>query len=464
MVCPAKGCIGRYGGCGGATIGLLHRRALEGPLQRLVQPGSRSLVFLLRNAALFVFHFELKHFIFQGFEEQGGTARSRLPERLALRQFHIGGAEIGDSSAARAGRNVESAGGQYNPKSSQDVPAIFFQRIRRIDGRAQSSARTGIASRRGPSPAVASGSAALAVFPGLTQRTGTRNLESQRLAQFSVRCHLHRCTGFFRIRPGLEPAAWARRKLHGVRQHHHEMLSRVEGFGINAGLATVRQLETNLKQSLAWAQGENKGVSVLVLLRNWGRVDGLPSGCLGRRVRNPGAFGQIELEVLVVHLGARRVGSVVHREQACALQLVSLGLKAHDVGGDTDALNFFGYIEDLQLYGVRSRGRHAVIGDALVNGANQMRTCVGKFEAEVAARVCFGASRFLHPLAQFDQYDVISAGWLVGGSVLEGATKGLGGGGGQQEQGAKSNREARRAPDFYPAGAGSRAGARPDPS
>ena len=104
-----------------------------------------------------------------------------------------------------------------------------------------------------------------------------------------------------------------------------------------------------------------------------------------------------------------------------------------------------------------------VIGDTLVNSANQMRALVMKFETEVAARIRLGASRFLHPLAQLDQYDVISPRRLVCGSVFKRAAESLCGAGGQQEQGA-SNKEARLALDCDPAGAGSRAEARPDPS
>ncbi len=65
------------------------------------------------------------------------------------------------------------------------------------------------------------------------------------------------------------------------------------------------------------------------------------------------AVGQIELEVLVVHLGARRAGAVVDREQADALQLVALRLKAHHVGGDADAVDFLGHVVNLHF----DRGR-----------------------------------------------------------------------------------------------------------
>ena len=55
-------------------------------------------------------------------------------------------------------------------------------------------------------------------------------------------------------------------------------------------------------------------------------------------------------------------------------KLVSLRLKTHHVGGHTDVGEFFGDVEDLHFDRARPRRRHAVIGDALVDGPNQVRT------------------------------------------------------------------------------------------
>ena len=48
--------------------------ALQGALQGLIEGGFGAVVFLLGDAALFVFHFELEEFFFQGFEQHGGGA------------------------------------------------------------------------------------------------------------------------------------------------------------------------------------------------------------------------------------------------------------------------------------------------------------------------------------------------------------------------------------------------------
>ena len=84
------------------------------------------------------------------------------------------------------------------------------------------------------------------------------------------------------------------------------------------------QFEANLKQGLARAQGEDEGVAVLFFLRNRIRLERLPSRGLSRGLQDARAVGQVELKILIVHLGARRSGGVVHREQPRALQVVPL--------------------------------------------------------------------------------------------------------------------------------------------
>ena len=49
------------------SLDLLSRCALDRPVQGLVQRGPGSLVFRLQNAALLVFHFELKQLILKRF-------------------------------------------------------------------------------------------------------------------------------------------------------------------------------------------------------------------------------------------------------------------------------------------------------------------------------------------------------------------------------------------------------------
>ena len=132
------------------------------------------------------------------------------------------------------------------------------------------------------------------------------------------------------------------------------------------------------------------------------------------------AVGQIELEILIVQSGcAAELEVLFTANSRVPCKLVALCLKAHDVGGNADVGEFFGDIENLHFDRVRSRRRHAVIGHALVNSANQVRAGVRQVEAEVAAGVGLGAGRFFHALGQFDQDDFIAGGGLAGGSIVE---------------------------------------------
>lgn len=197
------------------------------------------------------------------------------------------------------------------------------------------------------------------------------------------------------------------------------MLCGIEQFWIEAHLSGVRELEAHLKQGLAGAQGEIVGVTVLFFLWNRISLERLSARGFRGGIHDLRAVRQVELEVLVVHLSARRAGSIIHREQTGNLKLVSLGLKTHDVSGNADVIELFRDVKDLHFYRVRARRRHAVVGHALVDSANQVRTRVREFEAEVAAGVALGACGFFHSLAKFDQDNVIAGGGLAGGSVLE---------------------------------------------
>ena len=149
------------------------------------------------------------------------------------------------------------------------------------------------------------------------------------------------------------------------------------------------------------------------------------------------AFGDVELEVVFVHLGARGLGSVLHGEGAHDLELSLFDLHAHDVGDDFDAVDFLADVVDFDLDGRRARRGHAVVGDFLMNGADQVRALrVVELEAEIAFGVGFGASGFFHALAEAEEDDVVAGGGLVGGGIFYGAGEGLGGGESGEEEGA----------------------------
>ena len=68
---------------------LLSWRGLDGPVQGLVQSGTGALIFTLRNAALLMFHFELKQVILElvekrvGWVGEGGRASGAASRKAA---------------------------------------------------------------------------------------------------------------------------------------------------------------------------------------------------------------------------------------------------------------------------------------------------------------------------------------------------------------------------------------------
>jgi hypothetical protein len=61
------------------------------------------------------------------------------------------------------------------------------------------------------------------------------------------------------------------------------------------------------------------------------------------------AGGQIELEVVIVHLRLRRRGRVIDDEQAYALHGSAVGLEANHVGGHAEIGDFRRYIINFDI-------------------------------------------------------------------------------------------------------------------
>ena len=70
--------------------------------------------------------------------------------------------------------------------------------------------------------------------------------------------------------------------------------------------------------------------------------------------------------------GGLELLSTAKVRSTCKLSLG--GLKAHDVGDDFNALHLLAGVVDFDFDRGGSRRRHAVIGDFLVDDANEMRT------------------------------------------------------------------------------------------
>ena len=87
-----------------------------------------------------------------------------------------------------------------------------------------------------------------------------------------------------------------------------------------------------------------------------------------------------------------------------------------------------------------------MIGHALMNSTNKIRTGVGQVETEVTVCIRPGTGRFLHSLAQSDQDNVISGCRLVRGAVIDCARNHLSGERhGKQEEYARNKKEAGQA-------------------
>ena len=228
-------------------------------------------------------------------------------------------------------------------------------------------------------------------------------------------------------------------------QHDREVLQGIERSGIEIGASGVGKRVGQLEAGGPGPQREDERIAVLLAFRNgrgFQRV-AIFGGGVGEIWNKLRTVGNVELKVVLIHLSAWRLGRVLHVELADDLELSLLDLDAHDVDDHFDALDLFRDVIDFDFDGSGAGRGDAVVGDVLMDGADQMgRLGVVELEGEVALSVGFGAAGFLHALAELEQDDFVSGGGLVGGGVLDRAGQGLGGGeGGEEEQGGGERNE-----------------------
>src|SRR5438034_5707084 len=100
--------------------------ALDCPRKRLIQRSFGFGVFRIGNLALLVLEFQLEELFFEDVEQCSGPVGNRschsCDRRLGL------------------AHRVESAGHQHPAESAKNRPAIFVERVGRIDGAAESAA------------------------------------------------------------------------------------------------------------------------------------------------------------------------------------------------------------------------------------------------------------------------------------------------------------------------------------
>lgn len=75
-----------------------------------------------------------------------------------------------------------------------------------------------------------------------------------------------------------------------------------------------------------------------------------------------------------------------------------------------------------------------MIGDSLMDGADEVWPGDGDFEAEFSSAVGLGAAAHIHAVGKVDEEDFVADGGLAGGAVSDGAGEGLGGGRGEGQR------------------------------
>src|SRR5450755_4517538 len=165
----------------------------------MVQSGFCAFVFLLADAALFVFDFELEEFFFQAFQQHGRRCASgglhwarKFAGADCARCWSLRGFVVvvffqrWKSFATGSGGAVgglltrgdeDSADEEDCGAAAENPPAIFLQGIGSVNGRAEASAGAALTLRGS-----ASALARLSVFRGRSQRAFSREFECQGLS------------------------------------------------------------------------------------------------------------------------------------------------------------------------------------------------------------------------------------------------------------------------------------------
>ena len=230
--------------------------------------------------------------------------------------------------------------------------------------------------------------------------------------------HLHHGIALAGILHGLELSRVRGRELHRFRNYYNQVLCRILRLGINLERSRISHGVLDLKLCFAGAEGEGDRIAILLRLRSGFGGNGLSVGSFGLYRLDLRALRQEELKVVVVHLRLRRDRSVVDGEQPLATEFVAFGFETQYVRSHAQVGDFARHVIDLDFNCVRTRGRHLVVGDVLMNGADKVRSAaIRQLETEFTGAVGLGLGSHFHAIRQIDQDYFIAGRGLAGCAV-----------------------------------------------
>jgi hypothetical protein len=246
------------------------------------------------------------------------------------------------------------------------------------------------------------------VRSGFSGRFGDHSLASQRKAEpllgLRLACNFHRAVALARVVHRFVARRICRRELHRLWKNDDEVLGGIERPGIDLDLARVRQCELDLKLRFSRTQREVDRIAILLRLGHGVGADWLAIRRARLQLFDLGARRKIELEIVIIHLRLWRRRRVVGDEEAHTLHGSTVSLKANHVGGHAKAGDLGRDVVNVHVGRVDARRRHLMIGDSLMDGADEVRSGgSGELEAEFASAVGLGGSGHVHAAGEVDE-------------------------------------------------------------
>src|ERR1700727_2367609 len=147
-------------------------------------------------------------------------------------------------------------------------------------------------------------------FAPFLQNSFAGDFEGQSLIRFSVRGYFYFSIGLVGIVHRGKIRAVRGGEVDGLGQDGNEVFERVNAFGIDVGAAGVGHLIGNFELGGAGAQREGEGVTVLLAFFHRIGLESVTAFGGGKSLDDLRAFGDVELEIALVHLRTQRRGFI----------------------------------------------------------------------------------------------------------------------------------------------------------